>query len=348
MELPVPSRFDPAHATPAQWARWHAFRRTRHAESDPEEPFWPDAVNEMDLSRENPEEIRIHLAADTGSEIVAAASFEIPRPGSAGFESNRGIVWFGLYVLEAARGQGLARSFLKPIAKIAREHECRVIGTGSQDPVGEAAVLKLGMEKRFAERKSRLDLQALDWAMVEGWAADGAVRNPALELVRNVGLPPEAEWPAYAQALTELFADIPWEGLEHGDVVFTPETMADLEARMRLGNAQVLSFQVKDASGAVLGLTEMALWHDQPEHAWQWLTAVRASARNRGIGRWLKAEMLLHVREQHPRVRWVLTDNAGSNAPMLKINDELGFAPYRVATYYQMPFSEFEGRASRT
>lgn len=345
MRAPVPTRFEPKEASPEQWARFHAFRRRRHDESNAEEPFWSDEVNQMDLSRDDPQEIRPRLVADTGEEILAEASLQIPRPGSPGFESNQGIIYFQLYVLEQERGRGLGRSFLQPIAGLAREHGCRIIGTESQEPIGEAAARSLGMEPRFAERKSRLDLGALDWAMVEGWAENGARRNPGLELVRHLGMPPREQWPAYAQAITELFADIPWEGLEHGQVVVTPETLDDLDQRMALGNARVLSFQVLDAAGGVLGLTEMGLWEGQPEHAWQWLTAVRAGARGKGIGRWLKAEMLLHVRTQHSRVRWVLTDNAGSNAPMLKINNELGFTPYKVVTYHQMPFGEFERRA---
>lgn len=348
MSGPAPSLFDPKQASPEQWARYHAFRRRRHDESDPEEPYWPDRVNQMELMLERPQEIDVHLVADTGQEILAGASLEIPRPGSPGFESNRGIVYFKVYVLEKERRRGLARAFLRPIAEVAREHGCRVIGTESQEAAGEAAARSLGMEPRYAERKTRLELQAVDWPMVERWAGEGPRRSPDLRLVRYLGLPPREEWPAYSRAITELFNDIPFEGLEHGDVVITPETLDDMDRRLARGGGQVLSFQAKDAAGAVLGLTEVALWEDQPEHAWQWLTAVRESARGRGIGRWLKAEMLLHLRRQHPRRRWVLTDNAGSNAPMLKINTELGFAAYKVVTTYQMPFEEFEKRASRS
>jgi hypothetical protein len=32
----------------------------------------------------------------------------------------------------------------------------------------------------------------------------------------------------------------------------------------------------------------------------------------------------------------VVTDNAGSNAPMLKINRMMGFKPYRTGTDYQI------------
>jgi GNAT superfamily N-acetyltransferase len=146
--------------------------------------------------------------------------------------------------------------------------------------------------------------------------------------------------------MTELFNTIPWEDAEHGDVVFTPEVLAEMAERLAAGDGQVLSFIVREPDRRISGVTEMALWEEHPEHAWQWLTAVHTSAQGNGIGRWIKAEMLLHLRETRPRVRWILTSNASSNAAMLKINTELGFETHKVVTTYQMPFAEF-ARAAR-
>jgi GNAT superfamily N-acetyltransferase len=71
---------------------------------------------------------------------------------------------------------------------------------------------------------------------------------------------------------------------------------------------------------------------------------VRAAARGRGLGKWLKAKMLLHMREVYPAADWVATDNAGSNAPMLAINKKLGFKQYRTASEYQMTRDELSAR----
>jgi hypothetical protein len=46
--------------------------------------------------------------------------------------------------------------------------------------------------------------------------------------------------------------------------------------------------------------------------------------------------MLLHLRELYPHAEWVSTENAGSNAPMLKINRAMGFKAYREGTVYQI------------
>ena len=74
----------------------------------------------------------------------------------------------------------------------------------------------------------------------------------------------------------------------------------------------------------------------------QQLTAVRPEYRGRGIGKWIKATMLLHLRELYPDLKWISTDNAESNAPMLKINRALGFKPYLTGVEYQIARDQLE------
>jgi hypothetical protein len=45
--------------------------------------------------------------------------------------------------------------------------------------------------------------------------------------------------------------------------------------------------------------------------------------------------MALHLRENYPGVERIDTENAGSNAPMLSINIEMGFKPILVQNVWQ-------------
>jgi hypothetical protein len=57
--------------------------------------------------------------------------------------------------------------------------------------------------------------------------------------------------------------------------------------------------------------------------------------------------MLAHVRELYPDLRWVITGNAASNAPMLAINKRLGFKEYRAGAEYQISRGRLAARVNR-
>ncbi|HEY3248436.1 MAG TPA: N-acetyltransferase, partial [bacterium] len=83
-----------------------------------------------------------------------------------------------------------------------------------------------------------------------------------------------------------------------------------------------------------------------PEIVHQRGTGVLPQYQNLGLGRWLKAAMLEKILRERPQVRRVRTGNADSNAPMLKINRELGFRPYVSNSIWQVELPQVEAYLS--
>jgi ribosomal protein S18 acetylase RimI-like enzyme len=79
----------------------------------------------------------------------------------------------------------------------------------------------------------------------------------------------------------------------------------------------------------------------------QRFTGVRPDSRGRGLGKWIKAAMLELLRQRHPEIESVVTENAGSNVPMLAINKKLGFKQYRAETEYQISRDTLAARVKR-
>jgi mycothiol synthase len=92
----------------------------------------------------------------------------------------------------------------------------------------------------------------------------------------------------------------------------------------------------REPDGLFSGVTELAWLQHGPALIYQMFTGVRPDARGRGLGKWLKAAMLEHAHELYPDARWISTENASSNAPMLAINKRLGFKTYRSRSEYQI------------
>jgi mycothiol synthase len=80
-----------------------------------------------------------------------------------------------------------------------------------------------------------------------------------------------------------------------------------------------------DPSGELVGFTEIFLNAHRPWLAEQDNTGVDPIHRDKGLGRWIKAVNARRLLDQHPEVRIVETWNADVNAPMLAINDAMGF-----------------------
>jgi GNAT superfamily N-acetyltransferase len=93
---------------------------------------------------------------------------------------------------------------------------------------------------------------------------------------------------------------------------------------------------VRDPSGACVGGTNVELAPWEPATVFQDDTGIDPDHRGRGLGKWVKAAMLMKVRAELPDAERVVTGNAFSNAPMLAINDTLGFVVNRTRTEWQV------------
>jgi len=129
---------------------------------------------------------------------------------------------------------------------------------------------------------------------------------------------------------------VPRGELKIEDTVVTPTMIREGEAHLFAnGSRRVVACARHAASGALVGFTEL-FWN--PKRAtivWQQNTGVVEAHRNRGLGRWLKAANMDAMLKMNPAACFVRTGNADSNAPMLAINRQMGFAPFIAGTGWQ-------------
>ncbi|MHA1287708.1 MAG: GNAT family N-acetyltransferase, partial [Candidatus Thorarchaeota archaeon] len=90
-------------------------------------------------------------------------------------------------------------------------------------------------------------------------------------------------------------------------------------------NRTWISAVVRAENGDIAGLTDVGYDPSTPTVVYQYLTGVQKKYRGKGLGKWLKAAMLLKIRDEYPDVEVISTSNATSNEPMLAINQKMGF-----------------------
>jgi GNAT superfamily N-acetyltransferase len=332
----TPAAVDTKTATRDFWARWHAYRRLRHEETRPDDPVKPDDVVEEVMNREHPFEFEYRYEIARDGQMLSYFFAATSRPGSPAYDTNKQFLWADASVHRDHRRRGIGRAWIPLALELMDRHGCTTLTMGSEEESGHAFLNWMGAEGRFSGAENRLELSAVDWAIVRRWAEVGPKLSPASKLEVYHGHLPQEMWEDYCPQFTAMLNTMPWEQMEHGEIAVTPAQLAEWYARMDIEGTTEYTMLTREPDGIISGITDMQYAPYKPTMIHQGFTGVRTDARGRGLGKWLKAAMLLHVREIYPKLERVVTENAGSNAPMLAINKKMGFREYRAGTEYQI------------
>lgn len=211
-------------------------------------------------------------------------------------------------------------------------------------PAGEAFSCALGARIARVNRTSELRLADVDWSLVERWANAERAREVGYYLEMVDGVFPE-NLRGDAVALHHIMQTAPREDLDIGDAMIDANFVAELDkALLEAGRTRWTAF-VRDPEGACVGGTEVTFEPSGPETAHQQNTGIDAAHRGRGLAKWAKAVMLQQIRLERPGAVRVRADNAFSNAPMLAINDALGFRLVTTRTEWQLDLGDFGHRS---
>lgn len=264
---------------------------------------------------------------------------------------GRALVWRRLYgtnqsarnveieVLPEHRRRGLARTFLREIVRGASDDASVVFGFMSTDriPAGEGFMRRLGAEASMAMTTNQLDLAAVDRALLARWCA-AAPAGYRLEWID--GDAPERLLDNVVAAFNAM-ATTPTGTVRTWDFTTTRETVRSFErARREQGREHLFVMAIDEMTGETAGFTDISSHPSVPHLIRQGGTAVVEKHQGRGLGKWLKAVMLERVLTERPEARCMRTNNNPVNAPIIAINERLGFRPAWTNTVWQLPSAD--------
>jgi GNAT superfamily N-acetyltransferase len=236
-------------------------------------------------------------------------------------------------VLPAHRRRGVGTALLRQICEraLAEDRHALIWETYSAVPAGEAFSRRVGARAARVARTSELRLSDVDWAMVDAWI-DAAAPGYSLQVVDG---PYPTELRADAARFHHIMQTMPMDDLDVAPRHITVDDVAERDRALVEARRTRWAVLVRDPDGECVGGTEIVFEPGDDVVAFQQNTGVDPDHRGRGLAKWAKAAVLRRLRDEAPHVERVQTGNAFSNAPMLAINDALGFRVTRSLTDWQ-------------
>lgn len=316
-------------------------RNAMTAEVHPEDP--PLSVEAVDKDVRNWPAFTRHrafLGRRADGAIVASALGRWTT-----LEENKHLLNVELEVQAGHRRRGLGTALLSRLLDVAEGAGRTMLMSTSIDRVeaGERFATATGASLGMAQGMNRLVLADVDHRLVRRWIDEGPARAAGYSLVAVDG--------CYPDELVEQIVDVhavmntaPRDDLAMDDEQPTVQQARELEETLEaVGFERWFLAARNDASGQLVGWTEVGWMSSIPTTVWQWGTGVRPEHRGHALGKWLKAVMLQRILDERSEAIDVRTTNADSNDAMLGINHALGFAKYHTNLYWQAPVDRLRG-----
>ena len=329
------SAFDPDHATLAQWAEYHTYRRARHVEDLPEEPLFGDAEFEQVLRTRSPLVESHRFIARFRGVLAGNLILSHRREGTPAHADFAAFVDVFGGVLQPHRRHGVATALLRTAhAFMSRANQSTATFKVHHD-ASNAFLRALGATQKHRMMENRLPFDGLHAPTLARWEAEATTTANGLRWELHAGRVPMARLAELMAPFTELINDQPLGTLHAPRIRYELDGYVSWYADMdRRGGEH---FLVLLLDGDEVAAMCDASWDRRfPDRVFQGLTAVAAHWRGQGLAKGVKAAMLKLVRAQHPQTRLMVTHNANVNAPMLSINRQLGFAVHQENTMYQI------------
>jgi GNAT superfamily N-acetyltransferase len=226
-------------------------------------------------------------------------------------------------MLEHVESEARARGRSRLVAEVNWPYGAGTEGAGSTDL---SWARRQGFEVGLVDVQRRLALPVADEVLDR--LAAGAAPHHEGYLVRSFAGPiPDELAEAWVRLDSTLMTEAPMGEIEREveaadvDALRAREAVVSAQGRTKV-NAVALA-----PDGDLVALSDIAVTEHESERAYQWGTLVRPDHRGHRLGMAVKVANLRLLQQSQPQITTLVTYNADVNAPMVAINEQLGFRP---------------------
>jgi GNAT superfamily N-acetyltransferase len=323
-------------ANEAEFTTWYGLLREADLSGRPEHaPFFSQREAQVIFSGGDPSEHVTAYACFHGDTMHGTGFMSLPLLDNL----DKASIYVAVPPGRRRRGIGAAMlGYLVESAAAAGRttivSECHV-PTGDEESHGS---------RRFAERngfthanteiRRELRLPVPDQTL-SGWIAEAALHHADYTVATYVDEVPQELVRSLCHVRNQLGLDAPTGDIEHEEEAMTPEAFLQVQALQRKMGVTTYWTLATDLEGETVAFTALGVPIDPPDCVYQWGTVVLRGHRGHRLGLAVKAANLAALQAGHPERRVVSTQNAETNAPMVAINDKMGFRAVEVLLEFQ-------------
>lgn len=239
---------------------------------------------------------------------------------------NRDLAFLAVGVHPDHRRRGYGSLLLKHLVGEAGDRgRTRLVADAWESTASAAFAARYAFEARLAAINRRLHLEDVDWSEVDKRYADALPHAADYVLERWPVPTPEERLEALA-AMAGSINDAPLDDLDYEDEVFNAERMRGYETAAAAHGLRLYRLVARHVpTGELVGQSVVGVLEEDSTWGAQHDTTVTRPHRGHRLGLLLKVEMLRWLAESEPALERIDTWNAESNAPMIGVNDALGF-----------------------
>lgn len=283
---------------------------------------WESARRALPLPRTDGRHVLVS-AVDADGRTVGAGMVFLFR------HDNTHLAEVEVYVHPDHRRRGAGRALLAELERIARAHgRTTLIGSAftpvGADSAGSLFAAEVGFSVGNHELTKTLDLHEapLAWAPLD---AEVAAALGGYRIVVSEEHVADEYVDGFCRLLEAFLGEVPLGELDLQRTVWTKERLRDGEDRaVAVGRCQLVALAVAP-DGEVCGFSDVRVDRHDPRHAGVGGTLVMPAHRGHRLGLAMKLATHRRVSELFPECAYVETGNAGVNAAMGAVNDQMGY-----------------------
>jgi GNAT superfamily N-acetyltransferase len=193
-----------------------------------------------------------------------------------------------------------------------------------------------GMTMRLGDIRREVSLP-VDQTLWRRLRAEADRHSTGYRLRSWAGPTAVGDLPAMAALLARMSTDAPLGDLEYEPETWDAGRVLDEEARYTAQGYRWWTVLAETAAGEPAGFTQLGCGHRQPQRLWQWDTLVVREHRGHRLGLAMKLVVVDAAASAQPTATSVTTWNAASNAPMIAVNEAMGFGAVEATQEWQGP-----------